>query len=179
MNFSSTWIQWIMACIQSPRFSVLINGSPFRFFESSSGLRQGDLVSPLLFVLGMKMFSQQLDVELTHGKIGAFTKHSIAINHLLFADDLIIFSPITQKSRRALRKLLSDFAILSGLELNSGKSSIFCGGQKDLHQHFSSKLGIPRGSLSVTYLGLLLFTRALNAILCLPLVNKLCKRLQC
>ncbi|KAK1302674.1 hypothetical protein QJS10_CPB12g00628 [Acorus calamus] len=93
MNFSPRWIQWIMACIQSPRYSVLINGSPFGFFESYSGLRQGDPISPLLFVLVMEVLSQKLDVELTNGRIG--------------------------------------------LELNSGKSSTFCGGRNDLHQHFS------------------------------------------
>ncbi|KAK1260155.1 hypothetical protein QJS04_geneDACA013407 [Acorus gramineus] len=154
MNFSPIWVQWIMACIQSHRFSVLINGSPFGFFESSSGLRQGDPISPMLFVLGMEFFSQSLDAELTQGKIGSFTKHSSAISHLLFVDDLLIFTPITRRSGHALRMLLSQFATLSGLELNSGVTA-------------------------VTYLGRPLVMGALTSRLCLPLVDKLRKRLQC
>ncbi|KAK1324347.1 hypothetical protein QJS10_CPA01g02291 [Acorus calamus] len=144
-----------MACIQSPQFSVLINGSPFGFFESSSGLRQGDPISPLLFVLG-EILSQSLGAELKQGKIGSFTKHSSAINHLLFTDDLIIFTPINRNSGNALRTLLSNFAAISGLELNYGKSSVFCGGRDDLHMQFSIDIRIPQGSLPVTHLAFVL-----------------------
>ncbi|KAK1296071.1 hypothetical protein QJS10_CPB15g01201 [Acorus calamus] len=67
----------------------------------------------------------------------------------VLGDDLIIFAPITRDSGRAIRNILSDFAGLSGLELNSGKSSTFCGGRNDLHQLFSLELGIPRASLPI------------------------------
>ncbi|KAK1288881.1 hypothetical protein QJS10_CPB19g00364 [Acorus calamus] len=174
MGFNRQWIQWI----ESPRFSVLINGSPFGFFESSSGLRQGDPISPLLFVLGMEILLQRLDEALQRGSIGAFTKHSNAISHLLFADDLIIFSPINLISGRAIKRILSSFAEISGLELNIGKSVAFCGGRENLHQHFINEIGIPQGQLPVTYLGLPLFTGALTSGLCLPLIDKLRRRLQ-
>ncbi|KAK1272221.1 hypothetical protein QJS04_geneDACA020949 [Acorus gramineus] len=162
MNFSNVWIDWVMACIQSPRFSVLINGSPFGFFESSLGLWQGDPISPLLFVLSMEILSQWLDAALLNKKIGPFMKKATSVSHLLFADDLIIFSDTSTSSGRGLKELFQRFAICSSLELNRGKSQVFCGGRTTQHDQFLEALGIPKGNLPVTYLGLPLFTGALT-----------------
>src|SRR4051812_42774215 len=61
MRFPNAWINWIRECIEAPTFSVLINGIPSTTFRSSRGIRQGDPLSPYLFVLVMESLSIKLD----------------------------------------------------------------------------------------------------------------------
>ena len=60
MGFGVKWRQWIQVCIFAVRFSILVNGSPTGFFSSSQGLRQGNSLSPLPFILFMDMLSRML-----------------------------------------------------------------------------------------------------------------------
>jgi hypothetical protein len=82
---------WIMSCITSPSFAVLVNGEPTDFFRSGRGLRQGCLLSPLLFILLLEGLSLLLKDSEAAGKItGIKVSRMMRIIHILFVDDILI-----------------------------------------------------------------------------------------
>ena len=92
-GFPDKWRRWISFCLSTVRFSILINGTPHGFFGSSRGLRQGDPLSPLLFVLVMEAVSRMLDkavheCRLSGFNVGASAGRSLMVFHPLFADDI-------------------------------------------------------------------------------------------
>ena len=66
-QFPPMFITWITECISSPRFSVAINGELASFFEGKKGLRQGDSISPYMFIMLMEVLSHLLDKAQAEG----------------------------------------------------------------------------------------------------------------
>jgi hypothetical protein len=60
LGFGSKWREWMSFCISTAHFSILVNGIPNGFCGSSRGLYQGELLSPLLFVIVTEAFSRML-----------------------------------------------------------------------------------------------------------------------
>ncbi|KAL0287396.1 UNVERIFIED_CONTAM: Retrovirus-related Pol polyprotein from type-2 retrotransposable element R2DM [Sesamum radiatum] len=63
-GFPEQFIQWIVVCVTTPSFSVCLNGAPHGFFRGARGLRQGDPMSPFLFVLVMEVLTLILQQKL-------------------------------------------------------------------------------------------------------------------
>jgi hypothetical protein len=113
---------WIEHCITMVRFSILINGSQYGFFNSSHGLRQGDLLSPLLFVVVMEVLSRMLFVTVDNGLLSGFSVGSrnheeMIVSHLLFANGTLIFCEAHCQQLRNLRCPLC-FEVVSRLKIN-------------------------------------------------------------
>ena len=85
-----------LPCYSTVQFSVLVNGSPADFFGSSRGLRQGDPLSPLLFLVMMEVFSRMVKRMEGAGLLSGFKAdgrrgRGECISHLPFVDDTILF----------------------------------------------------------------------------------------
>ncbi|KAL0292675.1 UNVERIFIED_CONTAM: putative ribonuclease H protein [Sesamum angustifolium] len=113
-------------------FSVCINGNPHGFFKGSRGLRQGDPLSPFLFVLIMEvlqlMFAQLIDQN--EGFSFHWRCKEIGLFQLCFADDLLLFCKADVASVRIFRHGLDEFAKLSGLHATHKRVSSFYHGQR-------------------------------------------------
>ena len=96
MGFGEKWCRWIRTCISTFQFSILVNGTPADFFGSTRGLRQGDPLSTMLFLVMMEVFSRKLKRVEGVGLISGFKAdgrwcEGVCVSHLLFADDTILF----------------------------------------------------------------------------------------
>lgn len=98
MSFPARWISWIQAVLSSAFFSFLINGHTSPWISSSRGVRRGDHLSPLLFLLTSQTLSailnKALNINLVHGFYRNLPRN---FNHLMFVDDLILVTKASQK----------------------------------------------------------------------------------
>ncbi|XP_075499183.1 uncharacterized protein LOC142537561 [Primulina tabacum] len=124
-GFSERVVEMVSACISHCHFSVNINGSLSGFFGSTRGLRQGDPLSPMLFILGAEYLSRGLDrLYLQHPELRYRSGCDILISHLAYADDVIIFANGGSRSLRRLMGLLHHYENCSGQLVNAVKSSV-------------------------------------------------------
>ena len=120
------WRRWLKTCVTTVHFSVLVNGSPTGFFDSSRGLRQGDPLFSLLFLLIMEVLSRILkkieEGGLIQGfRVGPINSTGIHISHLLFVDDTILFYDASREQILSTRLVLTYFQVFIGLEVNVGE----------------------------------------------------------
>ncbi|KAL6129644.1 hypothetical protein ACLB2K_072993 [Fragaria x ananassa] len=145
LGFNAQWVDLIMRCVTSVSFSVLWNGEAVGRITPSRGLRQGDPLSPYLFLMvleGLTGLFQKADREgLIHG-VKAAAEASV-ISHLLFADDSLLFSRAHLQENKAELSQMLGVPIVEcherylGLPTTAGRSkkSLFRGIDKRLESH--------------------------------------------
>ncbi|CAL9237898.1 unnamed protein product [Arabidopsis halleri] len=155
-EFPPLFRAWIKECISSPKYSVSINGELAGFFKGKKGLRQGDPLSPYLFIIIMEALSKLLEDAAANGRIELHPKCSNPmITHLLFADDLLVFSNGSRATLAGISEVMQRFKALSGLDMNPRKSEIFFAGYTEVEaKDLSETAGIAMGTFPTRYLGL-------------------------
>ena len=182
MGFGVKWQGWIRACISSVRFSVLVNGSPAGFFGSSRGLRQGDPLSPLLFLLIMEILSKMLKKMVEGGfitgfKVGGNSIEEVNISHLLYADDTMVMCNADPEQLMYVRLVLTGFEAVTGLKVNMAKSEMVPVGEVGNLQVLADILCCRIGELPMTYLGMPLGSNFKSLSIWNPIIEKMEKRL--
>ena len=72
MGFGEKWRKWIQECISLAWFSILLNGSPNGYFQADRGLRQGDPLSPFLFLIVAEAFGKMIKKAVSVGLFEGF-----------------------------------------------------------------------------------------------------------
>ncbi|XP_058784295.1 uncharacterized protein LOC131659071 [Vicia villosa] len=126
MGFGARWLRWMEGCVFTSSLSVIINGSVTKDFKVEKGLRQGDLLSPFLFVLATEVLTGLMEKAISLGEFRGFMiKDQEAISMLQFADDTIILAEGDLANIWSIKSILRGFEIMSGLRVNFNKSNIF------------------------------------------------------
>ena len=87
------FLNWVRSCIISPMYFISFDGGLVGYFKGARGIRQGDPLSPYIFVITMDVLSKLLDAATTYGVFSYHPKcKRIRLTHLYFADDLMIFT---------------------------------------------------------------------------------------
>ena len=168
-------------CISSARFFVLVNGSPRGFFGASNGLRQGDPLSPLLFIVAAHVLNRMLALGVSNNLISGiqFPNGGPQVLNIQYADDTLLFLSPEEQGIINLKRILGCFQACSGLKINFGKSSI-TGIQvlEDQVLRFSSILECTPSALSVTYLELPLHLKKAAFNDWAPVLDKITAKLE-
>lgn len=171
------FINWVHQCISTLSFTISINGTNGGFFKITKSLRQGDPLSPYLFVLAMKVYSKLLYSRFDSGYIHNHRKAlELLIFHLMFADDVMIFFDGGTSSLHGICETLDDFASWSGLRVNKDKSQLFHASLDQVESTTLAAYDFPIGTLPIRYLGLPLMSRKLRVAEYEHLLEKISKR---
>lgn len=132
LGFHIDFIIWIMSCITTVSFAILINGDASHFFHAEWGLKQGCPLSPLLFLLVVEGLSRFLKKANTDGEFrGIQISPGLAITHLLSVDDIFIFFDGSHRGLQTLCQGMDLFHSATGMVINEYKLTINRGNLSD------------------------------------------------
>ncbi|GLT59681.1 hypothetical protein SLA2020_324880 [Shorea laevis] len=127
LGFAMKWREWMRECVSIATVSVLINGSPTEEFNVGRGLRQGDPLSPFLFLMVAEALSGLMRKAEETGMLKGIQvgKGELRISHLQFADDTILISEASEENAWAMKCVMRCFELISGLKVNFDKSWLY------------------------------------------------------
>lgn len=171
LGFPDKWLAWIQQTVLLGSSQIIINGLIGKSITLRRGVRQGDPLSPLLFIMSMDFLTRWLS-KLVQTGAWSLPYHDMK-PCLLYADDALIFLKPEIRSMQMLKIVFTVFKEISGLAINFHKSELFL--VKDTQQQgqdLAMSMGCKLGQLPMTYLGLPLSAKKLTRADFLPLIQR-------
>jgi hypothetical protein len=134
LGFHSKWVRWVMACVTTVRYSIRFNGHMLDSFSPSRGIRQGDPLSPYLFLFVADGLSSLIRQEIQSRSLHELhiCRRAPGISHVLFADDSLLFFEATSDQALVVKSILDRYEESTGQLVSLGKCSIMYGDQCDI-----------------------------------------------
>ena len=167
--------------ITSTRFHILWNSSPLPEVVPSRGLRQGDPLSPYLFILCLKRLSIKLNEAICDKVILLISfRGRVRLSHLFFADDIFLFTRANVRDCKNLGGILLDFCEMFSQLMSISKSKVWFSPRTPRHtkDQLAGILGLPTTDRIGTYLGTSIFTSRRTASSYEYLVDNIRKRIK-
>nr|XP_027103123.1 uncharacterized protein LOC113724413 [Coffea arabica] len=154
-GFAEQVVDMFFRLVSNNWFSVLVNGEAAGFFKSSRGVRQGDPVSPGLFVLVAEFLGRGLQHLLGLHPGRCFATAGCPVPYLAFTDDMLLFTRCSEECLSAIKGFLLEYETASGQRVNVNKSSFFLPSRAtpDQEQLVTRVLGFRKQAFPFIYLG--------------------------
>ncbi|XP_030936139.1 uncharacterized protein LOC115961274 [Quercus lobata] len=158
MGFHVKWVNLMMMCITTVSYSLLINGEPSEKITPSRGIRQGDPISPYLFLLCSEGLHALIENAAQTGLIRGISicRNGPRLTHLFFADDSLIFCKASIQECIHIQSILSEYEAASGQKLNREKTTLFFSKatSSSTQENIINLLGVSEVKQYEKYLGL-------------------------
>ncbi|XP_057416032.1 uncharacterized protein LOC130710699 [Lotus japonicus] len=126
MSFPPPFVELILRCITSVRYAILLNGEPQDWFCPQRGLRQGDPISPYLFILCAEVFAGLIEEQVALGNLHGvrIARGAPQISHLFFADDSLLFMRANLMEADQILATIKKYEVASGQRVNFDKTEL-------------------------------------------------------
>ena len=127
MGFNDKWVHWMTMCVETVDYSVLVNSKMVGPIIPGRGLRQGDPLSPYLFIICAEGLSSLIRDAEHRGVISGTSVCGEAppVTHLLFADDCFLFFKACANQAQVMKDILTAYEVASGQAISLPKSEIY------------------------------------------------------
>jgi hypothetical protein len=135
-GFGETWLRWIETLLSTATSRIILNGQKGPPIRHLRGVRQGDYLSPMLFIIAMDVLHRLFQKAATDGVLRRMEPSQVKFQCSLYADDVILFIRPHVQEARAVKQILHIFGEASGLQTNLAKCSVtpIFGGEESLNE---------------------------------------------